>query len=189
MHQDELMALVSKTAALMEQFERRCIEIDERQQALSHDLQRLAQQVPLTIRQSADSSLQMLPRELLGKVQDGLEQPVAAYEQRLREAGVLLGEGSQLLATQLQRMQRLHRHLMWKTAGVALASLLLLVAGGIWLSMHYYRVIGENQVAAGLLKAYNAADVVVCEGRLCANVDRKGSPRGDKGQYLPVRTR
>ena len=115
MHQDELTALVSKTAALMEQFERRCIEVDERQQALSHELQKLAQQVPVTIRQSADSSLQMLTRDLLGKVQDGLERPVAAYEQRLREAGVLLGEGSQLLATQLQRMQRLHRHLAWKT--------------------------------------------------------------------------
>jgi hypothetical protein len=189
MHQDELTALIGKTSALMEQFERRCIEIEKRQQGLSHDLQTLAGQVPAAFRQSADNSLQLLSRELLGKLRDGLEQPVAAYEQRLREAGVLLGEGSQILATQLQRMQHLHRHLMWKTTGVALASLLLLVAGGTWLSTHYYRVIGENQVAAGLLKAYNAADVVVCEGRLCANVDRKGSPRGDKGQYLPVKRR
>lgn len=189
MHQDELTGLIARTAALMEQFERRCIDIDRRQQALSQDLQRLAQQVPAAVKQSADSSLQTLPGQLLGRVQAGLEQPVSAYEQRLRDAGVLLGDGSRTLAGQLQRMERLHRHLVWKTMGVALGSLLLVAVVGAWLSSHYYGEIRDNQIAAELLKAYDAADVVLCEQRLCANVDRESEAYGEQEQYLPVRAR
>lgn len=61
--------------------------------------------------------------------------------------------------------------------------------GGGWLSKHYYEEIRRNQLSADLLKAYNAADVTLCEGRLCANVDVKSEKFGDKAQYRPVRDR
>ena len=85
--------------------------------------------------------------------------------------------------------EQLHRMLIWKVVGVTAASLLLLLAGGLWLAMHYTSVIRENQLSAGLMQAYNSADVVLCEGKLCVNVDAKGKRYGTKGEYLPVKAR
>lgn len=189
MHEDELTALIAKTAALMERFERCCVDIDHRLRALSQALQQLTQQVPGVIRQSADGMLSTLPGALLNKVEHGLEQPVDAYEQRLRQAGGHLHDGSQALAAQIRRMEYLHKLLVWKIAGVVLGSVLLLLAGGAWLSMHYYGVIRDHQIAADLLKAYDAADVILCEDRLCVNVDPEGKRYGDAGQYVPARPR
>ena len=106
MDEQALTNLISKTAMLMEKFERNCTEIDQRQQALTQHLNDLTQKLPMVVRQSADSSLQTLPRELLGKVQSGLEEPVSQYEKRLSSAGTRVGEGSDALAQQLQRMHR-----------------------------------------------------------------------------------
>jgi hypothetical protein len=64
-----------------------------------------------------------------------------------------------------------------------------LLIGGIWLASHYYNVIRENQIDAALMQAYNRADVSLCQGRLCANVDAKGARYGDDKQYLIVKPR
>ena len=186
MDQDHLSALIAKTAVLMEQFERRCDEIERHQAALSQDLQHLAHQVPAVVRQSADQSFKMLPGEVSGR----LQQPVQDYERRLQQASEELATGSHELARQLVRLQNLHRNLVWKTAAIAATSLLLLFAGGAWLAGHYYGVIRDNQLAAELLLAYNRADVRLCgDGRLCANVNRDASGEGPRGDYLPVKPR
>ena len=74
---------------------------------------------------------------------------------------------------------------------VAIVSLLgvVLVGGAVWLSTHYIRVIDQNRLSADLLKAYNRADVTLCDGSLCARVDTKGRRWGEKGEYMPVRAR
>src|SRR4030095_8188707 len=114
MDQDHLSALIAKTAVLMEQFERRCDEIERHQASLSQDLQHLAEQVPAVVRQSADQSLRTLTGEVAGR----LQQPVQDYERRLQRAGEELTTGAQELARQLVRLQHLHRHLVWKTGGI-----------------------------------------------------------------------
>lgn len=189
MQQDELMGLISKTAVLMEQFERRCDEISASQRAVMQQLQQLAQQVPGVVRQSADDSLRSLPGAVMGRLESGLDQPVGAYEKRLQSAGGLLQEGSQTLAAQLKRMESLHKHLVWKVVGAAFGSVLLLLVGGGWLLWQYRADINENRVAADLLRAYNQADVTLCEGRLCANVEPQGKSYGDQKQYRVVQPR
>ena len=53
--------------------------------------------------------------------------------------------------------------------------------------MHYTKVIEDNQITADLMRAFNRADVVLCEkNQLCANVDTKGKRYGDHKQYFPV---
>lgn len=179
MNEESAAVLVSKIAALVEQFDRRC-------EQTSRELRQLTQQVPGMVRQSADDQMRRIPDEVMGSVRGGIERPVAAYEQRLHEAGGLLQSGSQALAVQLQRMERLHKQLVWKVIGITLGSLTLLLAGGVWLSKHYYEEIRENQISADLLKAYNQADVKMCDGRLCARVGKK-----DKryGEYVLVESR
>jgi hypothetical protein len=110
----------------------------------------------------------------------GLGQPLADCEQRLGKAADGARDATQVLAGAFQRVESLHRHLIWKVSAVVLAALALVLGGAIWLSGYYAGVIRDNQISAELLKAYNAADVTLCDGRLCARVGKK---------YVPVEPR
>lgn len=190
MQQEELTALIDKTATLMVQYERRGAAIDARLQALGDTLQGLAQQLPAVVRTSADGVLQTLPAEMGSVMRNGLGQQMDDYRQRLDAAGHDVEKASQSLSGQIGQLQRLHRQLIWKATGAVVLTLALLLAGGAWLSMHYIRVIRDNQLSAELLKAYNSADVTVCgNGSLCANVDPRGTRYGEHRQYLPVKFR
>lgn len=190
MQQDELSALIDKTATLMVQYERRGADIDTRLQALGDALQGLTQQLPAVVRASANGLLQTLPGEMTNTVRQGLERSMNDYRQSLRAASSEVERTSQALAGQIGHLQRLHRGLIWKTVAAAVITLALLLAGGTWLSMHYVQMIRDNQLSAELLKAYNGADVVLCgAGELCANVNAKGARYGDHRQYLPVKAR
>lgn len=190
MQQDELTVLIDKTATLMTQYERRGATIDSRLQALGDALQGLAQQLATVVKTSADDVLQTLPDEMGLVLRSGLGQSMGDYRQRMDAAGRDVETASQALAGQLGHLQRLHRQLIWKAVGVVVLALALLLAGGAWLSMHYTGVIRDNQLSAELLKAYNGADVILCDnGKLCANVDSRGARHGEHRQYLAVKPR
>lgn len=190
MQQDELTALIDKTATLMAQYERRGAAIDARLQALADALRSLTQQLPLVVKTSADDVLQALPHEMGTMMRAGLGQSMDDYRQRMDAAGRDVATASQSLAAQLNGLQRLHRQLIWKTVGVVVFALALLLAGGAWLSVHYTGVIRDNQLSAELLKAYNGADVTLCgNARLCANVETRGARFGEHRQYLAVKPR
>lgn len=180
MNEEESMVLVSKIAAIVEQY-------DRRSEHTGRQLQQLLQQMPGMLRQSVDEHLRRIPDEVMGSVRSGVERPVAAYEQRLHEAGEQVQRASKALAVQLLHAETLHKHLIWKVAGITLGSLVLLLAGGAWLSWHYADDVRRNQLSADLLKAYNQADVTLCNGRLCAKVDRRDRQR--YGEYVPVESR
>lgn len=187
MDEQELSALISKTAVLMEQFERRCADIDARLQSLGNQLEHTSEQVPAIVRQSADGSLMSLPGLVISKLGDGLEHPVHDYQQRLGVAGKAVEGAARQLSGELSQWQRLHRLLLWKAVAAVTTSLALLLVGGIWLSMHYAKVIRENQLTAEQLTAYRQADIAACgDSQLCAHVDLKGHRFGNHGQYLPI---
>jgi nitric oxide reductase activation protein len=189
MDQNELTALISQTAQLMEQFERRCEHTGEGLQSMVRQLDALTRQLPAVVSQSADASLRTLPAQVLHTTQAGLEQATHHYRERLNASGQQIADSTRVMAGQIQRLEKLHRHLVWKTVGAVTICFALLLAGGIWLSMHYTRVIERNQLSAQLMKAYNEADVTLCDGRLCAHVDPKAKRFGIKGKYVPVAPR
>ena len=182
--------MIDKTATLMAQYERRDDSIDTRPQTLSQVLQDLMQQLPVVMQNSANGLLQTLPDQMMNKVREGLAQSTSDYQQRLRLACDEAAEKSHVLAQQLSHLQRLHRQLIWKTMTAAVITLLLLFAGGLWQSMHYTRVLEENQIEAELLKAYNSDDVTLRQGsQLCANVGSRDRRHGEQKPYLPVALR
>jgi ABC-type transporter Mla subunit MlaD len=188
--QDEVTALIDKTATLMAQYERRGEAIDVRLQALGDTLQGLSRQLPATLKTSTDGVLQALPAEMGALMRDGLAQSLGDYQRRLDAAGHDVEKASQALAGQIGQLQRLHRHLIWKTTGTVALALAVLLAGGAWLSLRYARTIRDNQLSAELLKAYNGADVTLCGGgNLCANVDARGPRYGRNREYLPIKPR
>ncbi|SFR94825.1 hypothetical protein SAMN05216570_1061 [Dyella sp. OK004] len=189
MQSEALAPLISKTTALVAQFERRCCVIEQQLQSLTQSLHGLAQQLPVVIKQSADGSLQTLPLQVLDRVREGLQHPVDDYQQRLRIASVEIKQGTHALTQQLQELQRTHQLLMWKVLGVTAGCLALLLAGAIWLSAHYAGVIRDNRQSAELMRAYSNADVMLCDGHLCASVDSKGKHYGNSGEYLPIKQR
>jgi len=77
----------------------------------------------------------------------------------------------------------------WQFVGITAVVVILMVGGAIGLSSHYLGVIKENKLSAEMLKAINRADVTLCDGNLCAQVDKKAKRWGEKGEYLPVRPR
>ncbi|UNU10682.1 relaxation protein [Xanthomonas translucens] len=189
MNQSDTLALASKAAALMEQFERSCADLNRQQQRLVQHLEQVTQSLPGVTVRSVQETLQRVPDALIRQVQNGLDESVAGFEKRLQHAGSLISEGVQSLSTQLKHVERMQRLLLWKSAAVTLGSLLLLLAGGGWLLMQYRQDIRDNQLRAELLRAYNAADVTLCEGRLCANTETQGPAYGDRRQYRLVRSR
>jgi len=184
-----IAALGASVSALMERFERRTEQIESSLQAAHQQLQQLAQQVPEVVHRATDTEMQKLRGSVVSAVEAGVGQSVSAYEGRMQVAGQHVQQASHALSAQIHGSRQLHRHLLWKAVGVCLASLALIVLGGSWLSRHYYDEIRRHQLSAELLKAYDAADVTLCGGRLCANVDPKGGEFGDKGQYRPIRDR
>ena len=189
MQRDELDILIDKTATLMVQYERRGAAIDARLQSLVHALERMSQQVPGAVQASATELITPMRTELSNTLRAGLEQPLDGYRQSLRAAGGEADKSARALAGQLDQLQRLHRHLIWKIAGVVAIALALLLGGGAWLSLHYAQVIEANRISAELMQAYNSADVVPCGRRLCAQVDPKAPRYGKRGQYLPIKSR
>lgn len=189
MQTSDVANLVAGISALMERFERKTQQIEDSLQTSRYHLQQLTQQVPGVIRQATDAEMQKLPGTVMGKIEAGIQQPVSAYEQRLQTASQQLQQASQALSARIVGLQALHRHLIWKMTGVALSSLALILLGGSWVSKHYYDEIRRNQLSAELLKAYDAADVTLCGGKLCVNVDAKSEKFGDAGQYRIVQDR
>lgn len=190
MQMEELNALIDKTATLMVQYERRGAQIDARLQSLGEVLQGLTQRLPAVVRDSSKGLLQTLPGEMADTVRAGLGQSMGMYRQNIDAAGADIARSAHALAGQIEQLQSLHRRLIWKVTVVAVVTLALLLGGGVWLSMHYTRVIHDEQLSADLMKAYNGADVVLCgDGLLCANVDSKHARYGERGQYLPVKSR
>ncbi len=190
MQQDELTVLIDKTATLMAQYERRGAAIEVRLQTLGDAVQNVTQQLPMVLKVSANDALHALPAEMESVMREGLGRSINDYRQHLGRAGHDIETATQALAGQISQLQRLHRQLIWKTVGAVVMALALLLAGGAWLSMHYTRVIRDNQLSAELLKAYNGADVTLCgSGNLCANVDVQGARYGEGRQYMSVKPR
>lgn len=188
--QRTLETLVDQVALLMAQFERRCAWLEQQQQSAAQALQETVTQVPLTVRQSADHALHALPHQILERVREGLDRPVADCQQRLHAASAEAGEGIRALAQQAAGLQRLHRWLMWKVGAVAAVSLALLLAGGAWLVAHYAQVVREHRLSAQMQQALQRADIVVCgDGELCARTETKGPRYGERGEYARVAPR
>ena len=190
MQQHELTALIEQTAVLMTQYERRGAGIDMRLQTLGDGLEGLTERLPAVVAAAANSSLHTLPAELISVMRERMDQAADDYRTALHAASHEAARAAQVLAGQISQMRRLHRLLVWKVLVASALALLLLLAGSAWLSLHYARVLRDQQLAADLMRAYNSADVTLC-GRavLCANVDTRGQRYGERRQYLPVRPR
>lgn len=73
-------------------------------------------------------------------------------------------------------------------ASLAIGCLLTLAATVYWVKTAREEV-ARLRVEATLVRAINQADVTLCDGRLCANVEVKGKRFGERKQYRVVKLR
>ncbi|HKT30613.1 relaxation protein [Dyella sp.] len=189
MHEQDLETGALKAMALMAQFERRCHQLEQHQQALMEQLQRAIGGVPGQVAQSADRMLSSFPKVAATQLEHGLEHSITQYEQRLGQSTAQLQDRMGQLASHVRRLDQLCRHLVWKTAASVIGALLIAIIGGSWLLWYYQGELRNSQVSAELMHAYNQADVTLCGGRLCVNVDKSGQKYGEHGQYLLAKPR
>ena len=190
MDERELEDLISKTALLMERYQRICTELGQQQSQLSAALNGLAQSLPAQFRASADAAVAGLSRDSTTAVKQALLAPISAYEQQLAASANKVGRSSDALAAEVKRLQLASRGVLWKSIALSIASVAILLVGATWLGARYKTEIERSQVEAQLLRAYNRADVVLCgKEQLCANVDPRGKGIGEDGRYRQVRPR
>ncbi len=189
MGKEDVEALAYKTGALLEQFVRYCEQQGQHQTAMAERLQYAIASVPEQMKQSADKVFSALPQTVTAQVEDGLNLPLKGYERKLEASAGQLQERVGQLTKQLAQLESFSRHLVWKIAAVVIAALLVAVIGGATAVSYYRDQIKQSQLTAELLHAYNQADVTLCDGHLCANVDKGGQKYGDHSQYQPVRPR
>lgn len=189
MQKEDIEALALKTGALLEQFVRYCEQQGQHQTAMSERLKLAIASVPEQMKQSADKVFSTLPQTVTTQLDSGLSAPIKNYERKLEQSGAQLQERVAQLTRQLAQLESFSRRLVWKVAAVVIAALLVAVIGGATAVSYYRDQIKQSQLSADLLHAYNQADVTLCGGQLCANVDKAGQKYGEHGQYQPVRSR
>ena len=117
-------------------------------------------------------------RQLFYEPLNGFNRQVVDNVNRISGATDGLAQAQERMAAVVGKLTRL--------VASVLATMLLVVLVGGGLLWHYRSVVTDNQVEADLMRAINQADVSLCEGRLCARVDRADKRFGD---YVPIKTR
>jgi hypothetical protein len=86
--------------------------------------------------------------------------------------------------------------MVWLWFGAASSILLIVLLVG-WAVLDYYRrelattkeELQRYENAVPVVQAFVASDAVVCDGRICVNVDPSGQAQGDKKQYRQAKPR
>lgn len=177
---EELNELLVKTAALMSVFQQEC-------QRITSELGGTNQGFNRQIKDSLSEQRSDLNKTVVATVDSNLKQSLDNYQQSLKKAGVSLNQYTQKFDQELSQILKKNKNLVWVAWLVTFFSLILLLVGGGWLIVQYKEKIETNQVSADLMKAYNQADVSLCDGRLCVKLENITPKK--YGQYSLVKNR
>jgi hypothetical protein len=110
---------------------------------------------------------------------------IAHLQQAGRQASTLAQELEQMRAA----LRGERRRWVWLGSGALLTGSVLAIATAAYVVKTSRDELRRNAIETTLLRAYNQADVTLCDGRLCANIDKAGQRFGDQKQYRPVKPR
>ncbi len=182
----QLLLKLLDLAERMETRDARVIELLSRQAAA---LQDSAHALHAGGQRLGADALAVLREQSRDAVNAGVSEAVAQSRERLAQAAVDAGRASESLRVAGDAL--LHRRRLWAwavPAGLIVGSVLA-VGGAAYAVAHARSQVQRHHVEAALLRAYNQADVTLCDGRLCANVDMRGRGVGAQEQYRPVQPR
>lgn len=185
MYEEGTKKLASQTAMLLERLSRMSESMEERQRQAMEKQERTVRALPDVLRQAADQTLSGMAEEATQSVRIGLNEPLADVARRADEHRRFMQASTEAMARTQRKLIRFTHKALWLVVGL-LTVILPVVATGSYLGWHYAQVIAQHRIEADLLRAYNQADVRLCDTHLCARVDRSDKRYGD---YLPVKAR
>lgn len=170
---DAMSALLMVAAKSEERSTRMAAAFDAEIKSIRSELVRTQREISRIVEQ-AGGQISQISVEALKPVTARYEHAVAGISERVRQT----------------------RHTLWIWFAITAAALLLLLITG-WAVLGYYRSkladtrqkLQQQENVAALVRAFNASDAQVCEGRLCITVDEKAARYGDKRQYRMARSR
>ncbi len=190
MEKEDLGRFITQLAVIAERLDQRSSVAVERVELSARGMEGSARQLSGQgeefIREVAQA-LQQRAGEIVGQ---GLGGAMERINRELDEASRKAGQAAQALEQERQRLQRERKTWLWLGAGALLTGSVLAIGASTYAVMHGRQQVKQYQLEAALLRAYNQADVTLCDGeRLCANVEDKGERYGPREQYRVVEPR
>lgn len=189
MEADDLKTLALRLAALGERLDQRSEAAGRRVEQAAAALDRGAQQLSASTAGFTRDVAQALRQQAGEIVGSGIGAAAGAFDQQVRDAAKSASAAARGLEAEVQALRRERRTWAWMGGGALLVGGLLAVGASLFAVYEGRRQLAQQRIEAELLRAYNRADVTLCDGALCANVDDAGPRRGDRKQYRPVRLR
>lgn len=189
MDADDLRTLALRLAALSERLDQRSEAAGQRIEHAAAELERGARQLAGNrdgFTRDVAHSLRQQAGELLGA---GIGAAASAFDQQVRSAAKSASVAVRALEAEVQALRAERRAWAWRGGAALLLGGLLAVGASVFAVSESRRQLEQHRIEAELLRAYNRADVTLCGGALCANVDDAAPRLGDRRQYRPVRLR
>lgn len=185
----ELKTLVVQLAAITERLDQRSEAAVRRTEQAGADIGARAQQLGASTEsftRDVAHALQQHAGEIIGR---RLGDTAEAVGTQLRASAQTASLAAKALEHERMAMTRERRTWLWLGGGGLLLGSLLAMGAAFHTVTSSRKEVEQNRIEAALLHAYNQADVTLCEGRLCANVDERAKRHGDRNQYRPVQPR
>ncbi|KRA40079.1 hypothetical protein [Pseudoxanthomonas sp. Root630] len=185
----ELKALVVQLAAITERLDQRSEAAVRRTEQTGADMGAHAQRLGASTQSFTREVLHVLQQHAGEVVGQGLGDSVERFNAQLLTGARTASLAAQALEHERAALGRERRTWLWLGGGAVLLGSLLAVGAAFHALASSRKEVERNRIEAALLRAYNQADVTLCEGRLCANVDDQARRHGDRKQYRTVRPR
>lgn len=169
---------MTQAAAMMERVARMNQELYQSNLHAVEALERTSNATPRILQNAAQQILGQLTKDVATSVQSGLNRPLQDFHHHIADGVNHVNGLTDGISQSRSQIAAVVDKLKWMVISVTAAMLLVVIVGGslLW---HYRSVIENYQIQADLMHAYNQADVRLCDGRLCARVERTDKRYGD----------
>lgn len=184
-----LKALAVQIATIADRLDHRSESAVRRTEQAGADMGSQAQRLSASTQsftRDVSHALQQRAGEIIGR---GLGSALDEVGSQLRASARTASVAALALEHERMAMTRERRTWLWLGSGALVLGSLLATGAAFHAVTSSRKEVERNHVEAALLHAYNEADVTLCDGRLCANVDERARRHGDRKQYRPVRQR
>lgn len=180
--------MVLQTASILETFRRQSDKVHDANLKSAEQLNRAAADVPDRVQQAMAGTLSGMASEATQRLRHGLQAPLAELQQQINATSQRIDPAAQRLTASAAQVDQLLRRVTW----VCVLAVGVLVTGLTLAGVAAWKAnsaIKKTQLEADVLRAYNEANVRLCDGRLCAKPAPGNKRFGDKGEYILVAPR
>lgn len=181
--------LAVKLAGIAQRLAERSESATRRVEQAGAALDQCAGRLAASADEFARTSLHAIERQAGGVIAHGLGRAVESCRAKLQDTERTALSATHELLQARDALQRERRIWIWSASTALVVGAALSVAAALYAVAASRSELARHEMEGALLRAYNQADVTLCDGRLCANVELDGERHGDLQQYRLVKPR